>query len=67
MTIWRPMRNLLIAFPEELIIALDEMAKDQWFSRSECIRRILLEATEKYRIETSHNRNNPSLFDLDDS
>lgn len=68
MTIWLHMRKVLVYLPEEVVLGLDEMAKDQWTTRSECIRNILAEATEKYRKEIrGDNKNFFDLLDVDDS
>lgn len=72
MTIWRPMRNILLALPEELIIELDEAAKSKWLSRSECIREILVNDLAKKDTEYTdwlkrHNPADPRFLDLDDS
>ena len=41
MTIWRPMKKILLATPEELLAEVDEGAKRKHLSRSEYIRYIL--------------------------
>lgn len=72
MTYWRPMRNICLALPEELILEIDEAARDTWLCRTEYIRRVLLKAVsernskiiEKMRRE---NHLDPRLLDLDDS
>lgn len=41
MTIWRPMRKILLALPEELLAEVDEGAKEKNMSRTEYIRQVL--------------------------
>ncbi len=75
MVIWKPMRRFTIALPEELVINLDEAAKDYYMSRSEYIRLELRKAVqahhERQRKMTSNIpqglENDPRFFDLDDS
>ena len=43
MTIWRPMRKILISLPEDLIVEIEEGAKRNMMCRTEYIRQILRE------------------------
>lgn len=76
MTIWRPMRYICVAIPEELLIEIEEAAKDYWYNRSECIRRLLDYALDMREPRKSReavkefgriNPLSPRLYDLDDS
>lgn len=72
MTIWRPMRTISMTIPEELLIEIDEVAKNHWYNRSECMRRLLADALTKYDTDAvkklrRKNPLDPRLLDLDDS
>lgn len=70
MTIWRPMRKILISLSDDLLVEIDEGAKRNIMSRTEYIRQILKEEVggaypEKIREITLKE---PARFaDLDDS
>lgn len=70
------MRRIVISLPEELIINLDEAAKDYYMSRSEYIRLELHKAVVAHYDRSDGRRkkmlpqgleNDPRIFDLDDS
>jgi metal-responsive CopG/Arc/MetJ family transcriptional regulator len=64
------MRNILVSLPEELIVELDEGAKEGFMSRTEYIRQVLLkEVGGKYpELIREIDRNDITRFaDLDDS
>ncbi len=69
------MRRFTVALPEELIVNLDEAAKDYYMSRSEYIRLELRKAVIAHyerQKKTSINipqglEDDPRFFDLDDS
>lgn len=72
------MKRITLALPEELMINLDEAAKDYYMSRSEYIRLELHKAVVAHyeRQKTNQKRvdavpqgleNDPRIFDLDDS
>ncbi len=70
MTIWRPMRKILLAIPEELLVEVDEGAKAEYMSRSEYIRYVLRkEVGGKYleKIREITNEEPWRFADLDDS
>ena len=70
------MRYICVAIPEQLLIEIDDAAKDYWYNRSECIRRLLdyalamREPRQNREAVKEFDRNNPlspRLSDLDDS
>jgi metal-responsive CopG/Arc/MetJ family transcriptional regulator len=75
MTIWKPMRRLVISLPEELVVNLDEAAKDYYMSRSEYIRlelrKSVLAHYDRQKKRSIHIpqglEDDPRFFDLDDS
>lgn len=70
MTIWRPMRKILLAIPEELLVEVDEGAKAEDTSRSEYIRQVLRkEVGGKYpnKIREIIVEDPTRFADLDDS
>lgn len=70
MTIWRPMRKILISLPEDLIVEIDEGAKRNIMSRTEYIRQILKEEVSgKYpdKIREIDLKDPTRFADLDDS
>lgn len=44
MVLWNPTRKILLALPEELLVDIDEAAKQIYMSRSEYIRHVLYAA-----------------------
>lgn len=70
MTIWRPMRKILLTIPEELLVEVDEGAKEEYMSRTEYIRSVLKkEVSGKYpdKIREITNEEPWRFADLDDS
>jgi metal-responsive CopG/Arc/MetJ family transcriptional regulator len=70
MTLWRPMRDIHLAMPEELLVEIDEAAKESYMSRSEYIRHIMKkEVAGKYPnvIDKAMREDMTRFADLDDS
>ncbi len=70
MVLWKPIRNILLAVPEELLVEVDEAAKSKYMSRSEYIRYVLHKETGgKYPgVINRTAKEDPTRFlDLDDS
>jgi metal-responsive CopG/Arc/MetJ family transcriptional regulator len=70
MVLWRPTRKVLLAIPEELLIEVDEAAKEKYMSRSQYIRYVLDKAVGgKYPTAVKRaTAEDPTRFlDLDDS
>jgi hypothetical protein len=70
MAIWRPMKKILLAIPEDLLVEIDEGAKANIMCRTEYIRQILKEEVgDRYPDKIRKiNLKDPARFaDLDDS
>lgn len=70
MVIWRPMRNINLSMPEELLVEVDEAAKAKYMSRTVYIRYVLSkEIGGKYpdKIREIAKENPTRFLDLDDS
>lgn len=70
MTIWRPMRKILISLPEDLLVEIDEGAKANVMSRTEYIRQVLKEevgGTYPDKIREIKLEDPTRFADLDDS
>ena len=69
MVIWKMMRNINLYLPEELLVELDEAAKQNYMSRTAYIRRVLQRAVEKRepRQRYQPTGHEPWLYDMDDS
>ena len=69
MVLWKQIRNISLALPEELLVEVDEAAKAHYMSRSEYIRAVLHKAILKRDPKTRYQlRGDESwLYDLDDS
>ena len=70
MTIWRPMRDIHLYMPEELLVELEEAAKEKYMSRAQYIRYVLdKDVRGKYpeKIDKITSEEPWRLADLDDS
>lgn len=72
MAYWRPLKYISLGLPADLMIEIDEAAKDAWLSRTEYIRRLLIRDMSKRQTDLiekllRENPLDPRLLDLDDS
>ena len=70
MVIWRPMRNINLSIPEELLVEVDEAAKSKYMSRTAYIRYVLnKQVGGKYpeKIREISKQDPTRFLDLDDS
>lgn len=69
MVMWKMVRNINLALPEELLAEVDEAAKRHFMSRSEYIRAVLHKAILRRPKDEKYERSGdePWLYDLDDS
>lgn len=68
--VWRPMRNINLRLPEQLLVEVDEAAKELYMSRTEYIRYVLnKQAGGRYprKIEELSSKDLTRFLDLDDS
>lgn len=70
MVLWRPMKNINLSLPEELLIEIDEAAKSKYMSRTEYIRYVLHRKVGGHypdAVNRVASENPTLLLDLDDS
>ena len=70
MVLWRPTRYINLYIPEELLVEVDEAAKEKYMSRSGYIRYVLhKEIGGKYpeKIKEIEGKEPTKFLDLDDS
>jgi metal-responsive CopG/Arc/MetJ family transcriptional regulator len=69
MVLWKRTRNINLALPEELLVEIDEAAKQNYMSRTAYIRQVLHKAILKRDSRTMYKPTGDELwrYDLDDS
>lgn len=70
MTLWRQVRNINLAIPEELLAEVDASANENYMSRTEYIRHVLhkeVSGTQPKKIKEETQRDPWKFIDLGDS